>query len=124
MLLVQYLFCSYFCTFHYCFNTLYVVGSTFPALSLNTTSFVSIHYMLLVQPIYILVSDNPEEFQYIICCWFKRCELITLYISCQGFNTLYVVGSTNPTTSSSNLLSVSIHYMLLVQFRFSSWAKC
>ena len=85
-----------------------------PNKNIKSSSVVSIHYMLLVQLIYIhfemnivirfntlyvvgsksIITDlsNSSVFQYIICCWFNVSHHHQKeYVF--GFNTLYVVGS-------------------------------
>ena len=55
---------------------------------------VSIHYMLLVQLFSNILLIYIQRFQYIICCWFKSGKT-TFQLPLEGFNTLYVVGSSN-----------------------------
>ena len=81
--LFQYIICCWFnksnnylnlCKFR--FNTLYVVGSNYPnRRDVIYKSFVSIHYMLLVQYLPSTFSNALRTFQYIICCWFKFMNL-------------------------------------------------
>ena len=76
---------------------------------------VSIHYMSLVQLLYISDGDELDGFQYIICRWFntniekyQNKSFMFQYIICRWFKVQY-------RGNSYELINVSIHYMSLVQ---------
>ena len=96
------------------FNTLYVVGSKTVSYYKTFWKSVSIHYMLLVQPLAFFISVSTYWFQYIICCWFK-CFRHFFSFSFFCFNTLYVVGST--TSSAVSWGDLVFQYIICCWFK-------
>ena len=108
MLLVQWAY-KFVCFCFYCFNTLYVVGSTFSIWIKQNIKFVSIHYMLLVQSskekleaMHMLLVQTLPVFRW--CFYFC-------------FNTLYVVGSKSNSSKTACLSLILFQYIICCWFK-------